>query len=82
MSPKDIGQAIWTVEPVDSSEPLFVGWAEAADGENYLHEMMFSTPPTTSKTPSEEPERPTPTPQKESKKEKKQKKKKGKLFKK
>jgi hypothetical protein len=45
MSPKDIGQTIWTVEPVNSSEELFVGWAEAADGENYVEGMMFSTPP-------------------------------------
>jgi len=45
MSAKDIGQAMWTVEPVDSSEELFVGWAEAADGENYVEGMMFSTPP-------------------------------------
>jgi hypothetical protein len=44
MSPKDIGQAMWTVEP-DSSEELFVGWAEAVDGENYLNGIMFSTPP-------------------------------------
>jgi hypothetical protein len=45
MSPKDIGQAMWTVEPVDSSKELFVGWAEAVDGENYLYEIMFWTPP-------------------------------------
>ncbi|MGD9129975.1 MAG: hypothetical protein PVH73_00180 [Candidatus Bathyarchaeota archaeon] len=46
MSPKDIGQAVWTVEPVNSSKKLFVGWAEAADGKNYVEKMMFSTPPT------------------------------------
>ena len=45
MNPKDIGQAMWTVEPVNSNETLFVGWSEAADGENYLDGMMFSTPP-------------------------------------
>jgi hypothetical protein len=46
MSPKDIGQAMWTVEPVDSSKELFVGWAEAVDGQNYLDTgIRFSTPP-------------------------------------
>ena len=45
MSPKDIGQAMWTIEPIDSSKQLFVGWAEAVDGEGYLDEIMFSTPP-------------------------------------
>jgi hypothetical protein len=45
MSPKDIGQAMWTVKPIDSSKELFVGWAEAVDGENYLNGLMFSTPP-------------------------------------
>lgn len=46
MSPKDIGQAMWTVEPINSDKPLFVGWAEAADGQNYLENgIMFSTPP-------------------------------------
>jgi len=47
MSAKDIGQTMWTVEPVDSSKELFVGWTEAVDGENYLYSgIMFSTPPT------------------------------------
>ena len=46
MSPKDIGQAMWTVEPVDPSTELFVGWADAVDGKNYLDTgIMFSTPP-------------------------------------
>ena len=46
MSPKDIGQTMWTVEPVDSSKELFVGWAEAVDGQNYLEKgIRFSTPP-------------------------------------
>jgi hypothetical protein len=46
MSPKDIGQAMWTVKPVDPSTELFVGWAEAVDGKNYLDTgIRFSTPP-------------------------------------
>jgi len=46
MSPKDIGQAMWTVKPVDPSTELFVGWAEAVDGKNYLDKgIKFSTPP-------------------------------------
>lgn len=45
MSAKDIGQSMWTVEPIDSSKKLFIGWAEAADGENYINEFMFETPP-------------------------------------
>jgi hypothetical protein len=47
MSPKDIGQAMWTVEPVDPNKTLFVGWTEAVDGENYLLDtgIRFSTPP-------------------------------------
>lgn len=47
MSPKDIGQERWTVKTVNTDKPLFVGWAEAVDGENYLYSgIMFSTPPT------------------------------------
>ena len=45
MSPKDIGQAMWTVKPTESSKELFVGWAEAADGQNYLNGFTFETPP-------------------------------------
>jgi len=46
MSPKDIGQAMWTVKPVDPNETLFVGWAEAVDGKDYLDTgIKFSTPP-------------------------------------
>jgi hypothetical protein len=45
MSAKDIGQAMWTVKSIDSSKELFVGWAEAVDGENYLNGIMFETPP-------------------------------------
>lgn len=46
MSPKDIGQARWIVEPIDSSKPLFVGWTEAVDGRNYLETgIMHETPP-------------------------------------
>ncbi len=46
MSAKDIGQAMWTVEPINSDKPLFVGWAEAADGQDYLENgIRFSTPP-------------------------------------
>lgn len=46
MSPKDIGQAMWTVEPVDPTTELFVGWAEAVDGKEYLDTgISFSTPP-------------------------------------
>ena len=46
MSPKDIGQAMWTVTPVDSSTEYFVGWAEAVDGTEYLDTgIMFTTPP-------------------------------------
>lgn len=46
MSPKDIGQAMWTVKPVDASTELFVGWTEAVDGKNYLDTgIKFSTPP-------------------------------------
>jgi len=45
MSPKDIGQAMWTVEPINPDKPLFVGWAEAVDGKNYVNGIMFSTPP-------------------------------------
>jgi hypothetical protein len=46
MSPKDIGQAMWTVKPVDASTELFVGWAEAVDGKEYLDTgIKFSTPP-------------------------------------
>ena len=45
MSPKDIGQAMWTVTSVESYKDLFVGWAEASDGENYLRDVMFETPP-------------------------------------
>jgi hypothetical protein len=47
MSAKDIGQTMWTVEPVNSDKPLFVGWTKAVDGENYLYSgIMFSTPQT------------------------------------
>jgi hypothetical protein len=46
MSPEDIGQERWTIESVTGKE-LFVGWAEAVDGENYLDSgIMFSTPST------------------------------------
>ena len=46
MSPKDIGQAMWTVEPINPDKPLFVGWSEAVDGKNYLDTgIMFTTPP-------------------------------------
>lgn len=45
MSAEDIGQAMWIVTPVDSSKELFVGWADAIDGEDYLgNQIMYSTP--------------------------------------
>ena len=45
MSAKDIGQCIWTVESINSKE-LFVGWANATDGEDYLfNKFRFETPP-------------------------------------
>ena len=46
MSPKDIGQAMWTVIPVDPAKEYFVGWAEEIDGTEYLETgIMFTTPP-------------------------------------
>lgn len=45
MNPDDIAQTKWVVNAVNPSKELFIGWAKAADGENYLNGFQFETPP-------------------------------------
>lgn len=45
MNPEDIAQTKWVVKAVNSSKEIFVGWAKAADGDNYLNGFQYETLP-------------------------------------
>jgi hypothetical protein len=45
MNPEDIAQTKWVVKAVNSSKEIFIGWANATDGENYLNGFQYETPP-------------------------------------
>jgi hypothetical protein len=45
INPEDIAQTKWVVKAVDLSKEIFIGWAKAADGENYLNGFRYETPP-------------------------------------
>jgi hypothetical protein len=45
MNHEDIAQTKWVVKAVNPSKEIFVGWAKAANGENYLNGIQYETPP-------------------------------------
>jgi hypothetical protein len=46
MGTENIVETKWVVKSADSSKELFVGWTKAADGESYVQNFSFETPPT------------------------------------